>query len=67
MNIMGTRLLPARSHGYYDTNGHWQRTKCCFVYCGDRCTCKPPNGIYTLKNKIKTEAEESSNENRNNI
>ncbi len=32
--------------GYYDEHGTWQRTKFCFVDCGDRCTCKPPNGHY---------------------
>lgn len=32
-------------NGYYDDTGHWQRTKFCFMYCGDgRCDCGPPNG-----------------------
>lgn len=35
-------------YGYYDNNGHWQRTKFCFVSCGDRCDCGPPNGVYVL-------------------
>lgn len=30
--------------GYYDDEGHWRRTKFCFVSCGARCTCSPPNG-----------------------
>jgi hypothetical protein len=33
--------------GYYDETGHWQRTKFCFVSCGDRCTCRPPMGYYS--------------------
>ena len=32
--------------GYYDDNGRWQRTKFCFVSCGDRCTCGPPMGLH---------------------
>lgn len=43
--------------GYYDDNGHWQRLKRCFMSCGDRCTCMPPNGRYYSEehdiNKIK--------------
>lgn len=34
--------------GYYDASGVWQRTKFCFVDCGDRCTCQPPNGVFQL-------------------
>lgn len=34
--------------GYYDENNVWQRTKYCIVDCGDKCTCKPPNGIYVI-------------------
>lgn len=35
-------LLPPRRDGYCDKNGVWQRTKFCFVDCGDRCTCREP-------------------------
>lgn len=34
------------TNGYYDDTGHWQRTKFCFVSCGDRCTCSAPMGQY---------------------
>lgn len=34
--------------GYYDASGSWLRTKLCFVYCGARCTCSPPNGLWQL-------------------
>lgn len=30
--------------GYYDDEGRWQRTKYCFMYCGERCDCGPPFG-----------------------
>lgn len=30
--------------GYYDDTGNWQRTKFCFIDCGERCTCMPPAG-----------------------
>jgi hypothetical protein len=33
-------------NGYYDETGHWQRTKFCFVSCGDHCDCGPPMGMY---------------------
>jgi len=36
------------SDGYYDENGHWQRTKLCFVDCGANCTCKPPGGMWVI-------------------
>lgn len=36
--------------GYYDERGVWQRTKFCFADCGERCTCKPPWGIYEKDN-----------------
>ena len=32
--------------GYYDEEGHWIRTKYCFVSCGARCDCGPPFGQY---------------------
>lgn len=35
-------ITPKQPDGYYDENGVWQRTKFCFVDCGERCTCKPP-------------------------
>lgn len=34
------------ANGYYDLSGHWQRTKSCFVHCGDRCDCGPPGSYY---------------------
>ncbi len=34
--------------GYYDDKGTWRRAKFCFVDCGDRCTCKPPMGVFQL-------------------
>lgn len=34
------------SGGHYDDNGEWQRTKFCFVDCGDQCDCVPPFGQY---------------------
>ncbi len=40
-----------RLNGHYDEQGYWQRDKYCFVYCGDRCDCGPPFGIY--KKEIK--------------
>ena len=33
-------------HGGYDENGNWQRYKICFVSCGNRCTCMPPDGKF---------------------
>lgn len=33
-------------NGYYDENGNWQRTKFCFVSCGQRCDCLPPGGLH---------------------
>ena len=41
MSIIGTL-----SDGYYDDEGMWQRTKFCFVYCRERCTCQPPMGAH---------------------
>lgn len=32
--------------GYYDEQGEWQRSKFCFVDCGDRCICRPPGGLW---------------------
>jgi hypothetical protein len=37
---------PSRIDGHYDATGHWLTTKCCFVFCGDRCTCQPPGGLF---------------------
>jgi len=33
-------------NGYYDEEGNWQRTKFCFVDCGENCTCQPPMGLH---------------------
>lgn len=33
-------------NGYYDSCGYWQKYKFCFVYCGDKCDCGPPNNLY---------------------
>ena len=44
-----------RRDGFYDDRGHWQRTKFCFVYCGERCTCGPPMGVYRRSPTEKTE------------
>jgi hypothetical protein len=42
-----TSMMTSRSDGgHYDDRGNWQRTKFCFVSCGDRCTCTPPLGQY---------------------
>ena len=40
--------LTSSHDGYYDENGYWKRTKFCFVSCGDRCTCLPPNGQWHI-------------------
>ena len=47
--------------GYYDESGHWQRTKFCFVHCGESCTCMPPFGwrIKTVKEEVKDESSNS--------
>ena len=39
-------LFPNRLDGYYDDEGNWQRTKYCFVSCGERCTCMPPGNLH---------------------
>ncbi len=39
-------ILGGGRDGHYDDKGQWQRTKFCFMSCGDRCTCGPPNGMY---------------------
>jgi hypothetical protein len=41
-------FAPRFNDGYYDESGSWRRTKFCFVYCGDSCTCGPPFEIYQL-------------------
>jgi len=41
---MSLRPFPMHRNGHYDDDGIWQRTKFCFVYCGERCDCGPPNG-----------------------
>lgn len=47
--------------GYYDDNGEWQRTKFCFVDCGERCTCRPPGGMhYSETHDTRKQAPESS-------
>ncbi len=43
--------LADTSDGYYDTNGHWVRTKLCFTDCGTRCTCRPPGGMWVIPTK----------------
>ena len=35
-------FAPRYPDGYYDDDGLWQRTKFCFVDCGENCTCKEP-------------------------
>lgn len=47
MSIISKNDLIMRD-GYYNENNVWVRTKYCFVDCGDRCTCKPPNEIYVI-------------------
>lgn len=61
MSLIGPTL---GSDGYYDENGDWQRTKFCFVSCGDRCTCKPPGGIWHINRSVEAvkEKEEKKNE-----
>lgn len=39
-------FAPTYMNGYYDDNGCWQRTKFCFVSCGERCDCMAPGGLY---------------------
>lgn len=39
-------LIGSGHNGYYDEHGNWQRTKFCFMSCGDRCDCGPPGGLY---------------------
>lgn len=67
MSIMNRS--PFGRGGYYDDKGQWQRTKYCFMSCGDRCTCRPPNGKYyseahdeRLHPKPKTESSGSPHE-----
>ncbi len=38
-------LGPIFLNGFYDNSGRWQRTKFCFVSCGQRCDCGPPCGL----------------------
>jgi len=45
-------------NGHYDEDGVWQRFKFCFVSCGDRCDCMPPNGIIFLEGKALEEHQE---------
>lgn len=35
-------IMPRAPDGFYDDDGHWQRTKFCFMHCGANCTCGPP-------------------------
>ena len=35
-------FAPRYPDGYYDDDGSWQRTKFCFVDCGENCTCREP-------------------------
>jgi hypothetical protein len=39
-------FAPRHPDGYYDEDGHWQRTKFCFTDCGENCTCSPPSGAF---------------------
>lgn len=48
--------------GYYDDNGHWQRTKLCTVPCPN-CTCKPPGGMWVIPVKKKNEDNEMTTRN----
>ena len=50
--------------GYYDDNGHWQRTKLCLVDCGENCTCRPPGGMWVIPtNKAEDEDNEMTTRN----
>lgn len=53
MSLIGKR------DGYYDERGIWQRTKFCFVDCGERCTCKPPFGALFYLNERPDETPEA--------
>ena len=33
-------------NGYYGIDGRWVRTKLCIAYCGSRCNCGPPLGVW---------------------
>ena len=44
--------------GYYDGSGWWQRTKYCFISCGEACTCSPPLGQYYSPAHDKRSADE---------
>lgn len=35
--------LVDKRDGHYDKCGQWYRDKLCFISCGERCTCTPPN------------------------
>jgi hypothetical protein len=35
---------PSFLNGAYDEEGHWQRTKFCFMACPN-CDCGPPGGL----------------------
>jgi len=50
--------------GYYDDNGHWQRTKFCFAACVN-CTCGPPGGMWVIPVK-KNEDKEMTTRNAQN-
>lgn len=51
-------MMPRQRDGFYDDQGNWQRTKFCFVDCGDRCTCKPPLGIWRADSAPKNSLRE---------
>ncbi len=57
--------LTGNSDGYYDTNGHWVRTKLCFTDCGDRCTCRPPGGMWVIPTTKNNEDEDNEMTTRN--
>jgi hypothetical protein len=42
----GIGRMPQLGDGDYDDTGNWQRTKFCFVDCGQRCTCGPPGNLF---------------------
>lgn len=41
---------PGIAGGHYDKDGHWVRTKFCFLPCPpERCDCMPPIETITLR------------------
>ena len=57
MALASNMNLAPNFDGGYDENGHWQRTKFCFISCGKRCTCRPPFGMwYSMAHDVKRQA-----------